>query len=150
MNLFLWRHAEAEDGSNDLARALTARGREQADRMARWLAEFAPADLRILVSPATRTRQTADALGRSYEVIDSLAPGASPATVLAAADWPGAESHVLVVGHQPTLGMTAALALTGQPLSWSVRKGGIWWLANRQRDDDHQVVVRAVVTPETV
>ncbi|MGE4334727.1 MAG: histidine phosphatase family protein [Pigmentiphaga sp.] len=150
MNLFLWRHAEAEDGSNDLARALTARGLEQADHMARWLGAFAPADLRILVSPATRTRQTADALGRPYEVRDSLAPGASPATVLAEAEWPKAADNVLVVGHQPTLGMAAALALTGQPLSWSVRKGGIWWLANRQRDDDHQVVVRAVVTPETV
>ncbi|MCK9511424.1 MAG: histidine phosphatase family protein [Pigmentiphaga sp.] len=150
MNLFLWRHAEAEDGSNDLARALTARGREQAAHMARWLSAFAPADLRILVSPAVRTRQTADALGLSYEVVESLAPGASPATVLTEAQWPTATSNVLVVGHQPTLGMAAALALTGHPLSWSVRKGGIWWLANRQRDDDHQVVVRAVVTPETV
>ena len=28
MNLLLWRHAEAEDGSPDLARPLTVRGRE--------------------------------------------------------------------------------------------------------------------------
>ena len=30
MNLILWRHAEAEDGSNDLARALTSKGQRQA------------------------------------------------------------------------------------------------------------------------
>ena len=37
MNLILWRHAEAEDGADDLQRALTGKGRRQAARMAQWL-----------------------------------------------------------------------------------------------------------------
>lgn len=148
MHLLLWRHAEAEDGLDDMARALTPRGRQQADRMAAWLLRHAPENLRVLVSPAKRTRQTADALGRDYEVVPALAPGASPAEVLAVTDWPQGHGAVLVVGHQPFLGQTAALALTGQPGYWSVKKAGLWWLATRQRDDDAQVVLRAVITPE--
>ncbi len=40
MDLILWRHAEAEKanpGSDDLTRALTAKGEKQATRMAAWL-----------------------------------------------------------------------------------------------------------------
>jgi phosphohistidine phosphatase len=32
--------------------------------------------------------------------------------------------------------------------SWSVKKGGFWWLSIRVRDGDAQVVVRAVVSPD--
>ena len=37
MELIIWRHAEAEEGSPDMSRKLTARGRRQAARMAKWL-----------------------------------------------------------------------------------------------------------------
>ena len=37
MDLILWRHAEAEVGSDDLARRLTVRGAKQARQMAAWL-----------------------------------------------------------------------------------------------------------------
>ena len=50
MDLILWRHAEAEDvedGSEDLARALTPRGEKQAARMAAWLDRQLPEGLRI-------------------------------------------------------------------------------------------------------
>ena len=66
MDLILWRHAEAEDADgeiSDLDRCLTRRGEKQAKRVARWLLEYLPDTRRILVSPARRTRQTADALG---------------------------------------------------------------------------------------
>jgi len=29
-----------------------------------------------------------------------------------------------------------------------IKKGGVWWLTNRVRNDEAQVVVRAVATPE--
>lgn len=150
MNLLLWRHAEAEDGRNDLQRALTRRGHKQAEAIAAWLRSHAPADLRVLVSPAVRTRQTADALGCAYTVVPELAPEAAPAHILAASGWPLAPRSVLVVGHQPTLGRVASLLLAGQDLPWSVKKGGLWWLARRQRDEDFLVVVRAIVNPEFV
>lgn len=148
MDLILWRHAEAEDGTPDLERELTGRGRKQASRMADWLNPRLPPDIRILASPAARTLQTAQALGREYEVEPALAPGASAAAILAAADWPDATHPVLIVGHQPTLGHVAARLLAGVDGEVSVKKAGVWWFQSRIRDGELQVVLRAVAGPD--
>lgn len=148
MDLILWRHAEAADGSPDLARKLTDKGVKQARQSAAWLREHLPSSVRVLVSPAQRTLQTARALTDDFEVVDAIAPGASPAAVLRAAGWPDAATPVLVVGHQPTLGMVAASLVAGESLPWSIRKSGIWWLSGRLRDGESQVVVQAVVNPD--
>ena len=103
MNLLLWRHAEAQDGDPDLARELTARGRKQAEKMAHWLHQHLPERRLVLVSPAVRTRQTADALGDEYRIERQLAPGADVAHYLAAAAWPegppGCAGTVILVGE---------------------------------------------------
>lgn len=149
-HLLLWRHAEAFDGSPDLARRLTPKGHRQAAAVAAWLAERLPAEARILVSPAARAQETAQALGRPFETVAALAPGADPEAILAAADWPGAAGTVLVVGHQPTLGQVAGWLLTGAAQEVSVKKGGLWWLAGRAHHEAGAVVVRAVMTPDLV
>ncbi|HEX6136244.1 MAG TPA: histidine phosphatase family protein, partial [Casimicrobiaceae bacterium] len=74
MHLILWRHAEAEAGEPDLARRLTAKGVKQAARTGKWLDEHLPANCRILVSPAKRAQQTAEALKRKFRTRDELAP----------------------------------------------------------------------------
>ncbi|HSD42283.1 MAG TPA: histidine phosphatase family protein, partial [Burkholderiales bacterium] len=112
MDLILWRHAEAEDGGADAARALTARGRRQAKSLARWLRKRLPDGCRILVSPAVRAQQTAAALGLEFATEPRVDVGALASDVLAVAGWPDNGDAVLVVGHQPTLGRAAALALT--------------------------------------
>ena len=81
-----------------------------------------------IVSPARRAQETALALGRSFETIEALAPGCDVATPLAAAGWPDGERTVLVVGHQPTLGETAARLVDGQESSWRIGTGAVWWL----------------------
>lgn len=129
-------------------RALTKRGFAQAERVAHWLQLHLPRDARVLVSPALRTRQTAEALTKYYEIVDVLAPGASPEVVLRHAGWPKAGGTVLVVGHQPTLGAAASLVLTGHALAWSVRKGALWWLSHRDREEGNTDLLRAVVDPE--
>jgi phosphohistidine phosphatase len=159
MDLILWRHAEARElpddtpgAEADLARPLTPRGERQAQRMAEWLNRFLPESTRILVSPALRARQTADALGRKYRSVASLAPGASHAQALSAARWPDSREPVLLVGHQPTLGQLAAYLMAGpQALdspAWAVRKGAVWWLRHRDREGGAEVVLVAVRTPE--
>lgn len=144
MDLVLWRHADAEDGIPDEARRLTAKGRKQAKKMAAWLAAHLPAGYRVLVSPATRTQETAAALSEHAVIEKAVSTAATPQGVLKAAGWPEGTGTVVVVGHQPTLGAVAALALTGEAQAWSVKKGAIWWIA---RDDDGDVQVRAVLTP---
>jgi len=155
MDLILWRHAEARDardGEDDLVRPLTPRGEKQAHRMADWLNRFLPESTRILVSPSLRTRQTADALGRKYRTVESLAPGASHAQALSAARWPESREPVLLVGHQPTLGQLAAYLMGGAATlegpAWAIRKGAIWWLRHREREGVAEVVLVSVRTPE--
>jgi len=147
MELILWRHADAEDGLRDEERKLTAKGRKQARRMAAWLAERLPGETRILVSRARRAQQTAQALARKFDTHEDVGPEAGPRSVLKAADWPRGAGTVLVVGHQPTLGQAAALALTGVPADWTVQKGAIWWLSTRDGDETR---VRAVITPDVL
>jgi phosphohistidine phosphatase len=148
MDLILWRHAEAEAGEPDLGRRLTAKGLKQAERMAAWLDSRLPESTRVLVSPAARAEQTALALGRRYRIAEEIAPGGSVGSLLAATGWPDAREPVLVVGHQPTLGMTAAALLSGDAISWSVKKGAVWWLSNRTRGGESGVVLKVVIGPE--
>ena len=145
MVLILWRHADAEDGMRDLERKLTQKGKKQAARVADWLRERLPENTVVLASPARRAQQTAEALSDSFETLPELAPEAAPQEVLAAAGWPKAHGTVVVVGHQPTLGRAAALALTGAAADWGMKKGSVWWL---RRDDHGEVSLRAVIPPD--
>lgn len=151
MDLILWRHAEAhdlEEGQNDLQRCLTPRGEKHAERMARWLDQQLPEGTRILCSPAVRTEQTVKALKRKYKVRDALAPGASVQDLLEACGWPEARNPVLVVGHQPTLGAVVSHLFGMGPAPMAIRKGAVWWLRSRQREEHHQTVILSVMTPE--
>jgi phosphohistidine phosphatase len=133
MDLLLWRHADAADGSPDLARPLTERGHEQARAVAAWLHGRLPAGLRVLTSPARRAQETAAALGLPVEVLDELAPDAAPSSLIAAAGWPDAPHAVLIVGHQPTLGETAAAILGTEGRDVPVRKGAVLWIRSPRR-----------------
>lgn len=150
MDLLLWRHAEAEDGPVDLQRQLTKRGEKQAQEMAQWIRKHQPKKMRILVSPAVRCQQTAKALGFPFETVRSLGPEAGVSDLIAASGWPSASEAVLIVGHQPTLGHMASLALAGQESDWSIKKGALWWLNRRERAGESQTVLRASITPELV
>lgn len=145
MDLILWRHADAEDGSPDAERKLTSKGEKQAQRVAAWLKERLPKDAVVLVSAARRASETARALTRKYETSSDVGISATPRSVLKAAGWPRGDGTVVVVGHQPVLGQTAALVLTGTEASWTVRKGSAWWITSRDEDD---VAVRAVISPD--
>ena len=148
MDLLLWRHAEAEDGEDDLKRRLTARGEKQARTMAAWICERHPKDMRIIVSPAMRTQQTAEALKLPFETNRKIGPEACVSELIAAAGWPDASGAVLIVGHQPSLGRMASLLLAGNESEWTIKKGALWWLSNRVRRGETQTVLRAVIPAE--
>jgi phosphohistidine phosphatase len=168
MDLILWRHADAgeplEDPGTDLQRKLTAKGEKQAARMADWLNRFLPESTRVLVSPALRCQQTAQALARKFQTREALGPGGTVGNLLTLARWPDRREPVLIVGHQPTLGATAALLMAGAHAppestgaaaahatpSWSVRKGAVWWLRHREREGVAEVVLVSVRTPDSL
>jgi phosphohistidine phosphatase len=146
MDLILWRHAEAPPGYPDAERPLSAEGRRQAEAMAAWLKPRLPAGLTLYVSPALRAQETARTLSASFGTEDAVGTAATPEQILQKAGWPYGDETVVVVGHQPTLGAAAALALTGRAYPWALSPGSLWWLARKAQGTE--TVVRAVVTPE--
>ena len=139
MELILWRHADAEDGAPDLARRLTKTGRQQAERVAGWLAARLPKDYLLISSPAARARETAEALA-APRIVEALAPGASVKEIIQIAGWPDGEGTVILVGHQPDLGRAIAYLVSRRETDWTLKKGGLWWLAPDE--------VRAVISPD--
>jgi phosphohistidine phosphatase len=151
MDLIIWRHAEAheaEPGEEDMLRALTPRGRKQADRMSAWLDSQLPEGTRILCSPAVRAEQTVRALKRKYKIRDALSPGASVQDILETSGWPDAKYPVLLVGHQPALGGVVAQLLRMPEEACAIRKGAVWWLRHRSREGQGQTVLMSVTCAE--
>jgi phosphohistidine phosphatase len=151
MDLILWRHCEAFESQqvgDDLDRALTPKGERQAQRMAEWLNQRIAHSTRILVSPAVRCQQTAKALGKKFKTLKELAPDGNGESILKAARWPDASEPVMVVGHQPTLGYVASFLLSHRAENWTIKKGGVWWIRGRNREDLAQVMLQAVQSPD--
>ena len=151
MDLILWRHAEAHEmheGEADMERPLTARGERQAQRMARWLDKQLPDGIRILCSPAVRAEQTVRALDRKYKLRDELSPQGNHDHLLELVQWPHGKHAVLVVGHQPFLGRTAAQLLHLPEDELAIRKGAVWWFRTRVREGVSQTVLMSVQNPE--
>ncbi|MBC3886421.1 SixA phosphatase family protein [Undibacterium griseum] len=157
MDLILWRHAEAEPVSETMTdefRKLTGKGLRQANKMAYWLDSTLPDTCRILVSPAIRTRDTAEALavrGRKIKIMPELSPEATAIDILRAANWPNSREPVLIVGHQPYLGQVVG-ELLDQPLQeHSVRKANVWWISQKQRDSENLMTyLKAIMSPDLV
>ena len=139
MELILWRHADAEDGSPDMARRLTKKGRKQAAHVAEWLEKRLPKDYVLISSPAVRARETAEALAKP-RLAEALAPGASVKEILQIAGWPEGDRTVILVGHQPDFGRAIAYLVSRRETDWTLKKGGLWWLAPDE--------VRAVISPD--
>ncbi|MDR2014844.1 MAG: histidine phosphatase family protein [Azoarcus sp.] len=131
MELFLWRHADALPGMPDFTRELSPHGHKQASKVAAWLSERTPADLRLLVSPATRTRQTAAHFHdceNDFQLCPPLYESSSPEEILALVGWPRTLQPTLIVGHQPLIGALAARLLAASSFPGSFRKSALWWL----------------------
>jgi phosphohistidine phosphatase len=113
----IMRHAKTESfASSDHVRELTERGKRDSRAAGQWLSVSELVPDCIVVSSAARARGTVDqlceAMGKRPEVIvlDELY-GADEYDVLAlcAATVPGDSQIALVVGHNPTMAMTAWL-----------------------------------------
>jgi len=158
MDLILWRHAQAHEalpGCDDASRALTTKGEGQAARVAKWLDRQLPESTRVLSSPAKRAEQTVRALGRKYKLRDELEPNGNADELLVLIKWsaetgPAHKGAVLLVGHQPALGELAARLLGSTPQLCDLRKGTVWWLRSRLRDDRWCTSLLTVISPELI
>lgn len=118
--LVLMRHAKAEqDGSDDHARPLSARGRRDAWAAGVLLAQRGDVPALVLVSSAQRTRDTWEAMraglgGEAEPWFDRALYDSGPKAVveLLGAVEPTVPS-VLVIGHNPAISVVAAALTDG-------------------------------------
>ncbi len=133
MHLILFRHGPAGDQDparwpSDVDRPLTPKGVERTRLAARGLARLVPEVEFILTSPYVRAKETAAILsdvmnGTSVETLDALASGASPRGMLSAIERFHSGNTVVLVGHEPDLGMLAG-ALIGSARALPLKKAG--------------------------
>lgn len=140
-NLIIWRHAEAEvqsDSGHDSDRALTKRGRKDAAKIAKWLYKHLPEHTELLCSPARRCLQTADALHALNHIEVKIAECLSlEGDVTHLLKWLGSQDSaqtIVLVGHQPNLGMLISQLLGLHHRACEVKKGAVWWLKQRKAD----------------
>jgi phosphohistidine phosphatase len=154
-NLILWRHAEAEvvSGSGqDIDRALTKRGRKDAAKMAKWLAQHLPANTEIFCSPARRCLETTAALrdltGLEINVVEFLGIDGSVGHIAQKLTDEDSTKTVLIVGHQPNLGWLIAKLCGMDDSACVVKKGSVWWLRQRFLEGALQYYIYTVRQPE--
>ena len=153
MHLYVVRHGIAEDSApegDDTARALTDEGEKKFKRSVKGLRELDCSVSRVLTSPWTRARQTADLLSPILDgeviVTDLLCTTPRPELYAMIAE---SGTSIAVVGHEPWLSeLVASLAFGdarhGEAIE--LKKGGVIWL-------DGTVVpggmtIRAVMPPK--
>jgi phosphohistidine phosphatase len=150
MEVWLLRHAAAEaraPSGRDADRALTAEGIERARRVARGLAALAPEIGLVLTSPYRRARQTAEpaarALGLDGKLRESraLEPGRDPSEILE--EIAQLEESVLLVGHEPHLGvLLGRLVSGGRGLEIPLKKAAV---ARVELEDGNRGALRALL-----
>ena len=153
-NLILWRHADAELANiamgavDDMVRELTPKGKQQAKVMARWLQQHLPRNLLLLSSPAVRAFETAEALKYNINLLKELSPGAELQDVLFALEnIKSPAQNLLIVGHQPLLGMLVAHLTGGKEMN--IKKGAVWWLRLSSSDNTSAQASYSIHTVQT-
>lgn len=132
MILYVMRHAEAVEGSASLQdewRYLTEKGRAAATKMSSAIAKIGPKPRLTMTSPLTRAVQTAEIATekacRKNVVVASelLLPGADIDELVAYLKGCKNAERIMLVGHEPQLGLLVAALLGRQEESIPLKKG---------------------------
>lgn len=134
--MYALRHGKAEEPGRrgDASRRLTAEGAKEMARIAGALYRLGYRPARVASSPLKRARQTAEAVvgaippprRPTIEVWDELVPEADPAGAMNRLSGSEPDGSVMVVGHQPHLGLLVGGAVSaGPPAQVPLKKGGL-------------------------
>lgn len=133
--LLLLRHGIAEDRSPEIEearRSLTTRGRKRTRAVLTRAKSLGLQAERLLSSPLARARQTAEiavscGLAPAVVLADALAPAGDPLPLLE--DWlsggAAAPARLLLVGHEPDLGLLASHLIGAPEGAITLRKAGL-------------------------
>jgi len=135
MDLFLVRHAiaveqDAEEYPND-DRPLTDAGVRKMTEAARGIARMIPDLDVIFTSPLIRAKHTAEIVARAFgcekrmEVTGLLAPGGWANSVIAHLAARQDEDRVMLVGHEPDMGLLAGALVGAEHSVAEFKKGSV-------------------------
>ena len=134
MRLILFRHGPAarrdpERWPEDRVRPLTSLGAQLIRAAAEGLARIEPDIEQVVSSPFARTRQTARVLADVLETgeieeIEALRPEGPSSDILRFLSAWVSDRSLVLVGHEPDLGILAGLLLFGTPTGLPLRKAG--------------------------
>lgn len=122
MELYFLRHGDAvEQGYADFDRPLTPHGETSIRVVGRSLVAMAIRLDKVFTSPLVRAKQTANLavreMGLKVDIVDTqnLIVGADPLLLIEELNREPNSSNILVVGHEPFLGMFVSLLVFGSP-----------------------------------
>ncbi|MEB3333941.1 MAG: histidine phosphatase family protein [Cyanobacteriota bacterium] len=163
VELLLLRHglAQPHGSAEDHLRALTSEGRLRTLRVcqrARQLGLQAPA---LISSPLVRARQTGEiaveaGMAPSLTCSEALAPGGDPWPLLH--DWlartkPELPPRLILVGHEPDLGLLACRLIDAPAGTLALKKAGIAllaWPQDAPPSASNPAQLRLLLTPKVL
>ncbi len=160
MSLYLIRHAiavprESWRGKTDDARPLTARGIRRMRRNVAGLCVLGVSFDAIWTSPLTRAWETAQLIAElptftgTIEAVSELAPGDDKARLFERIAAFDISRSLALVGHEPDLGRTASMLLTGTTVAdIRFKKGGIACFRRDPTVDAARAALRWMLTPK--
>ena len=118
MQLYLLRHAEAEDApTHDEQRALTNKGQKQARNVGKFCRSHSIIPEIIISSPLLRAEQTARILAQEVDIQDRLKledflrPGMTAENAFSCLEKYSGKASVLLVGHEPDFSKLAGFLI---------------------------------------
>jgi len=156
MEIYLLRHAIAEDaapGQADNARALTEEGREKLRRVLKRARQADVSPSLILSSPYRRALETAgiaaEALGYEGRLVHSaaLVPDAAPRDVWEELRARRGESAILLASHEPLMSSAAAFLLGCPALQVDMKKAALVRIDCERLASEPRGVLKWMLTP---
>ncbi|HEX7621866.1 MAG TPA: phosphohistidine phosphatase SixA [Anaerolineales bacterium] len=160
MMIYLMRHgiAREPDGQSfedDRQRPLTTEGSDKIEQIAGRLKKLAVKPDLILSSPYVRAEQTASILAKEFDLqqhlmfSDLLLPAGTADSIVSAIVENYLADELLIVGHEPCLGLLISLlAAANLDLAINIKKGGVCCLSTDDLRVERRATLEWLLTPK--